>query len=133
MSHGRTLYSGPGAFAPAEYFAREAAGVAPPYQQGYNVADYLLEVASDPPVALFQLQSNKTVSEEGHGSDNATPDTASAEKRGAMKREMTPEGTTKSAGGSKYTATFLTQLQYLCGREWKILRRWVHRCVTGCT
>ncbi|KAJ7849337.1 hypothetical protein B0H13DRAFT_2238530 [Mycena leptocephala] len=107
MSHGRTLYSGPGAFAPAEYFAREAAGVAPPYQQGYNVADYLLEVASDPPVALFQLQSNKTVSEEGHGYE-ARDDAG---------------GHNKTAGGSKYTATFLTQLQYLCGREWKILRR----------
>ncbi|KAJ6546878.1 hypothetical protein B0H19DRAFT_1211643 [Mycena capillaripes] len=123
MSHGRTLYSGPGGLAPAEYFAREAAGVAPPYQQGYNVADYLLEVASEPSVALFQLQSNRSVPEEGHGSENGTtPDTASAEKR-ALGSPTAPEHTSKVPGGSKYATTFLTQLQYISGREWKILRR----------
>ncbi|KAJ6488152.1 hypothetical protein C8R47DRAFT_1276684 [Mycena vitilis] len=102
MSHGRALYAGPGGFAPAEYFAREAPGVAPPYQQEYNVTDYLLKVASDPPPGLFQLQSGK--SEDG---GSAVPE----------------QHATKPAGKSKYSTTFLTQLQYLSGREWKILRR----------
>ncbi|KAJ6451483.1 hypothetical protein C8R47DRAFT_1084061 [Mycena vitilis] len=100
--HGRALYGGPGGFAPAEYFTREVPGVAPPYQQEYNVADYLLEVASDPPPGLFQLQSGK--SEDG----------------GSVVPE---QHVTKPAGKSKYSTTFLTQLQYLSGREWKILRR----------
>ncbi|KAJ6500671.1 hypothetical protein C8R45DRAFT_76765 [Mycena sanguinolenta] len=113
VSHGRVLYSGAGSFAPADYFAREAAGVAPPYQQGYNVADYLLEVASDPPVALFQLQSGKDESDKS--------ETASAEKR-ALGGETGSQGA-MVAGSSNYAATFLTQLEYLCGREWKILRR----------
>ncbi|KAJ7684484.1 hypothetical protein DFH06DRAFT_1073176 [Mycena polygramma] len=126
MSHGRALYAGPGGFAPAEYFAREAPGVAPPYQQGYNVADYLLEVASDPPPALFQLQSGK--SEDVLGSENGNSadedrDSASAEKRGMGSSSAVPEHATKPAGKSKYSTTFLTQLQYLSGREWKILRR----------
>ncbi|KAJ7253386.1 hypothetical protein B0H12DRAFT_1233691 [Mycena haematopus] len=116
MSHGRVLYSGAGGFAPAEYFAREAAGIAPPYQQGYNVADYMLEVASDPPVALFQLQSGKT-EESDRGSD-----TVSAEKRGLMGK-TSPQTAATVTGSSKYASTFLTQLEYLCGREWKILRR----------
>ncbi|KAJ7671003.1 ABC transporter [Mycena rosella] len=124
LSHGRALYSGPGAFAPAEYFARTAAGIAPPYQQGYNVADYLLEVASDPPVALFQLHSAHSSPEKGDGSEKgatqADEDSALTEKR-----HLTAPGRikSKSAGTSKYAATFLTQLQYLSGREWKILRR----------
>ncbi|KAJ7891204.1 hypothetical protein B0H14DRAFT_3081531 [Mycena olivaceomarginata] len=119
MSHGRALYSGAGGFTPAEYFAREAPGVAPPYPQGYNVADYLLEVASDPPVALFQLQSGKAESE-----GLTTPDNASAEKR-EISSQTVSEKTTPTAGRSKskYASTFLTQLEYLCGREWKILRR----------
>ena len=56
LAHGHALYSGPGGFAPAEHFT--ARGI--PYKEGYNVADYLLEVASDPPVALFQLSSTGT-------------------------------------------------------------------------
>ncbi|KAJ7491144.1 hypothetical protein FB451DRAFT_1222203 [Mycena latifolia] len=123
LSHGRALYSGPGVFAPAEYFARTAAGIAPAYQQGYNVADYLLEVASDPPVALFQLHGANSSPEEGDESEKsaarADGDSSLTEKRGASG----PPGPIKSAGRSKYAATFLTQLEYLCGREWKILRR----------
>ncbi|KAF7359175.1 Abc transporter [Mycena sanguinolenta] len=113
MSHGRVLYSGAGSLAPADYFAREAAGIAPPYQQGYNVADYLLEVASDPPVALFQLQGGKDESDRS--------ETASAEKRALAGETASPNAAV--AGSSNYAATFLTQLEYLCGREWKILRR----------
>ncbi|KAJ7090414.1 hypothetical protein B0H15DRAFT_939000 [Mycena belliarum] len=120
LSHGRALYSGPGAFAPAEYFAREAAGVAPPYQQGYNVADYLLEVASDPPVALFQLHGAKSHPESGDISDkDSTPADSLTEKRGAS---QSPGGV-KPTKRSAYAASFLSQLQYLSGREWKILRR----------
>ncbi|OBZ75973.1 putative ATP-dependent permease [Grifola frondosa] len=54
LSHGRALYSGPGGFAPAEHFA--AQGIA--YKEGYNVADHLLDIASDPPVGLFQLSGH---------------------------------------------------------------------------
>jgi ABC-type multidrug transport system ATPase subunit len=44
LAHGQAQYSGPGGLAPAEYFASKG-------QQcptGYNVADFLLEVASEP-------------------------------------------------------------------------------------
>ncbi|KAJ7778671.1 hypothetical protein DFH07DRAFT_876274 [Mycena maculata] len=119
LSHGRALYSGPGAFAPAEHFASAAAGIAPACPQGYNVADYLLEVASDPPAALFQLPRTNSVPEweEGDRSEKGSAESASAEKRAASNKHS------KSAGRQKYAATFLTQLQRLSGREWKILRR----------
>ncbi|KAJ7771519.1 hypothetical protein B0H16DRAFT_1364094 [Mycena metata] len=125
MSHGRALYAGAGGFAPAEYFAREAAGVAPAYPQGYNVADYLLEVGSDPAPALFQLQANKASMSEGMRTPlegEGDPEKAGSTSTG--KQEALGRGTTKSpTKRSAYATTFLTQLQYLSGREWKILRR----------
>ncbi|KAK7035840.1 Abc transporter [Favolaschia claudopus] len=113
MSHGRALYCGPGGFAPAEFLQRQAPGAVPTIQQGYNVADYLLDVASDPPPALFELQHEK----EGEVSPGGTtPDTASMEKRAISAGEGSEQGTTSAAGKR-------SDLQYLCGREWKILRR----------
>ncbi|KAI0781450.1 ABC transporter [Trametes elegans] len=125
LAHGRALYSGPGGFAPAEYFA----GQGIPIQQGYNVADYLLEVASDPPAALFQL-SNKP---NGFSSDPAGVSSDEIEKGvtgqspsglGSTTAVDVPELTKRSWFDKQYhQATFLTQLQVLSGREWKILRR----------
>ncbi|OCH90675.1 hypothetical protein OBBRIDRAFT_876867 [Obba rivulosa] len=120
LSHGRSLYCGPGGFAPATHLS--ARGI--PYQDGYNVADYLLDVASDPPVALFQEagRANKTVE------DLPTLDAEKGEVNGSgMSRirntsSSRPKRRTRLFG-QIYTATFLTQLEVLSGREWKILRR----------
>lgn len=119
LSHGHTLYSGPGLFAPSHYFATVASEVVPAYPQGYNVADYLLEVASNPHVSLFQLQKTQ-ISEKGP-SDNS--EVQQKEERSDL--SLIDENRTRSATGKrlKYATTFLTQLQYLSGREWKILRR----------
>lgn len=125
LSHGRTLYSGPGLFAPSDYFATAAPGVVPAYPQGYNVADYLLEVASDPHVSLFQLQQNRgsehgpsDLSEKGNSSEVARKEDRSDLSLVNPKRVWLASGKQ-----SKYATTFLTQLQFLSGREWKILRR----------
>lgn len=112
-------------FSPSEYFARVAPDVVPPYLQGYNVADYLLEVASDPHVSLFQLhstndnehdrqrQNSSDITEKGLRGHTAGGSESTLEKR----RSSVPRKRTK------YATTFLTQLQFLSGREWKILRR----------
>ena len=137
LSHGRSLYSGPGSFAPAEYFSTVSPGTVPPYQQGYNVAEYLLEVASDPPVSLFQMHhSRTTIVDQGDGAGVRLQESEPSEKnpnrssehdddtneKAAPLLHSTPTQTTlKSKTG--YETTFLTQLQYLCGREWKILKR----------
>ena len=109
LSHGRALYSGPGGFAPAEYFSN--AGTVAPYQKGYNVAEYLLEVANDPPVSLFQLRRSHTSSED--------IDVGSKPEK---EHHFTPITRVDSSERS-YATTFLTQLQHLSGREWKTLNR----------
>lgn len=121
LSHGRSLYCGPGSFAPAEYLSTVGAGKVPAYQQGYNVAEYLLEVASDPPVGLFQTQATQQSLTSGVTE-------SVSEKQKAQDGAGAPYGRrinqTSGAGWrSGSTTTFLTQFQYLCGREWKILKR----------
>ena len=109
LSHGRALYSGPGGFAPAEYFSN--AGTVAPYQKGYNVAEYLLEVANDPPVSLFQLRQS-------HASEESNDDGSTPEK-GVPSASIAKSDSSEH----RYATTFLTQLQLLCGREWKTLKR----------
>ncbi|THG98054.1 hypothetical protein EW026_g4064 [Hermanssonia centrifuga] len=129
LSHGRTLYSGAGGFAPATRFS--SLGI--PYHEGYNVADYLLDVASDPPISLFQseqpqrvrtsspLNSNPNAKEISMINDHA--DVNTMEKgQGDGSYEESPS-TRRGKLNSSCSTTFLTQLQVLSGREWKILRR----------
>lgn len=125
LAHGQAIYSGPGSFAPVDYFNQQAA--IPKYKEGYNVADYLLEVASDPPVSLFQM-SGPTQSTVVAGSNNrgeadvAEKGTIQANGLGGSKRDNIQHRSGSSLRG-RYAATFLTQLEVLSGREWKILRR----------
>ncbi|KAF9239156.1 hypothetical protein BU15DRAFT_46984 [Melanogaster broomeanus] len=127
LSHGRALYSGPGGLAPARHFTGiRNAGVAqagesevPPYEEGYNVADYLLEIASAAPVGLFSSSRVSEVKPEENGA--GTPNQRSGEKGGVTDVEALM-GLNRSSTG-EYATTFLTQFQVLCGREWKLLRR----------
>ncbi|EIW60918.1 uncharacterized protein TRAVEDRAFT_166013 [Trametes versicolor FP-101664 SS1] len=126
LAHGRALYSGAGGFAPAEHFS--AQGIA--YKEGYNVADYLLEIASEPPVAAFDLSGNSKTGI--HGSP-AAGSTEEVEKGyvGTSPTNIELESKVEAQEPKKkswfhtshYQATFLTQLEVLSGREWKILRR----------
>ncbi|KAF7323496.1 ABC transporter protein [Mycena chlorophos] len=133
MSHGRALYCGPGGFAPADHFAREAADIVPAYQQGYNVADYLLEVASEPPAALFQVPSTASGNATASGSEAGDVEKGSLGARRTTANDdasvVAPATEKRTRGGptparqAACATTFLTQLEYLSGREWKILRR----------
>lgn len=131
LAHGQAVYSGPGSFAPVDYFNR-LAGTVPPYKEGYNVADYLLEVASDPPVSLFQTSNTPAQSTlvPGDGSqvegkrDNLVDLTEKEHVKengtGALRLENKEIA---SSSRRSYATTFLTQFEVLSGREWKILRR----------
>ena len=112
LSHGRTLYNGAGGFAPSQELSSR--GIA--YPQGYNVADHLLDVASDPPAHLFQ--SGASSSPRARGSED---------EGGSLEKGYPPPNSKlwNVSGRAAYAATFLTQLAVLSGREWKILRRWV--------
>jgi hypothetical protein len=111
----------------------------PACPSGYNVADYLLEIASDPPVALFNLHSGYNMI--------ATTSSVSVSQRHLESEKIgipfiTTDGDTEKVSigenaqpmvtshkighlmESSCATTFLTQLQVLSGREWKILKRY---------
>lgn len=122
LAHGHALYCGVGGGAPAEYLSREANLTCP---DGYNIADFLLDVASDPPVTLLQrghVKPEQAPVKIGDRSSNEEVHQLVRLEKGmkAQEPEMwhrrTPEKTS-------YAVTFLTQLEVLAGREWKILRR----------
>lgn len=117
LSHGRALYTGPGGASPATHF--QAKGIT--YQQGYNVADYLLEIASDPPVALFSPVT-KNSDEQILNESGTLENNASSLEKGYGSPSL-PSASINRRSTSKCATTFLTQLQVLSGREWKILRR----------
>ncbi|KAK0492058.1 hypothetical protein EDD18DRAFT_1080115 [Armillaria luteobubalina] len=123
LSHGHTLYSGPGCFAPVDHFAAVAPGAVPPCPQGYNVADYLLEVASDPPLALIQQARSRGVSDSPDKAEGTSHSNTSVnEVSTSLEKGLLAAPAVKRAQPT-YATTFLTQLQRLSGREWKILRR----------
>jgi hypothetical protein len=115
LADGHALYEGSGGFAPAEYFAAQGSPCAP----GYNVADHLLDLAHMPPPALALAQQQQQ-----------QEDSPSFDKEF---RAVVVDGATAKEGGSALkklagptsAAAFLTQLQVLAGREWKVLRRFV--------
>ena len=138
LSHGRELYFGPAGLTPNDYFAAKGHAVQP----GYNVADHLLDIASEPTDELLVNAVKKsdtrtsvtgTSADEGkiprelktipHSGQALTED---AEKNGSLSTHgETPKKAKLGAFSlkSNYAVTFLTQLEVLCGREWKILKR----------
>ncbi|KAG2351635.1 hypothetical protein BDR07DRAFT_1442893 [Suillus spraguei] len=119
-----------GAHSPARYFMRmrEEGGAGAdvlPYEEGYNVADHLLDIASESPGIPGMPLGNNAVGEVGPS--------VSSEERVHGGKDVEALSTQNLAPGM-YMATFLTQLQVLCGREWKVLRRdktlfFTHVCV----
>lgn len=122
----------------------------------YNTADYLLEVASDPPVGLFQVnntqsiisqiqsigddaggmrplldpqQATTPVNEKTHYTDVVTERTKPVHRPTSHGIARSNRGWRSGLQSPQYATTFLTQLEILCGREMKILRRYVRLVV----
>lgn len=112
LSRGKQLYCGPGGNAPAEFFA-EQGYVCP---QGYNVADHLLDIASEGPAGLRS----------GHdamvSTDMFFPDSPVLEKASDSVVDLAVLNSTAPAR-NRCATTFLTQLEVLSAREWRNLRR----------
>lgn len=107
LSDGRELYFGLGGSAPID--ALTAKGY-PPCPAGYSIPDHLLNLASD-----SEARSDSAIakeSTEGAG-------TSTTELLGNRKASYS---TTKQKN-APLAATFLTQFEVLCGREWKNLLR----------
>ncbi|CAG8637456.1 14957_t:CDS:2, partial [Acaulospora colombiana] len=141
LSKGRELYFGPGGLAANDYFARQGH----PAQPGYNVADHLLDIASDPPQEVLTHARRQSASKNSATTATGTeerlnghttgeyPDAEASKGNSTVVLEKSGSQPPKDAGKafklgsarltSNYASTFLTQLQVLCGREWKILRR----------
>ena len=135
LSRGRTIYNGAGGLVPADHFTSKGY----PPQPGYNVADHLLDIASEPtdniladsrtlPVPLLRSVTSKLSGNDSDDPTNPKEKVNVAPESGPMTepilpQENTPAVTSRMPYRSTYASTFLTQFQVLCGREWKILRR----------
>ncbi|KAI6125259.1 ABC-2 type transporter-domain-containing protein [Pisolithus croceorrhizus] len=131
LAHGRALYSGPGGLAPAQHFkairdaevAQDSASEIPEYGEGYNVADYLLEIASIAPVGLFS-SSRVMESNINESQDLSGPSTSpTADEKPVSGADVEALSSRSKPSQSDYATTFFTQFLVLCGREWKIIRR----------
>lgn len=111
LANGHALYEGPGGYEPAEYFAAQGSPCAP----GYNVADHLLDLAHMPPPALPLPQQQQDSPSFDKESRAVVIDSTVNDRGGALKKLSSPTS----------AAAFLTQLEVLSGREWKVLRRFV--------
>ena len=126
ISRGRAIYTGPGGFAPAEYLSSH--GI--PCPEGYNVADFLLDVASDPPASIVRSDMSEGASMTPMLPNSKEVATSSDVEMNILEKsdgQLYPtdprSGGVKGWFKSDYKTTFLTQLEVLSEREWKILRR----------
>jgi hypothetical protein len=121
------MYFGPGGLAPNDYFTQHGH----PAQPGHNIADHLLDIASEPTDELLGLARRKSASRHSGTTAPATGSNSDLRVKPDLEKSRidTPKEGPKQAkfGSSRlvstYSTTFLTQLQVLCGREWKILKR----------
>ncbi|KAG9052708.1 hypothetical protein FS842_009354 [Serendipita sp. 407] len=137
LSRGKELYFGMGGLAPGDHFATRGY----PIQPGYNVADHLLDIASYPSEDLLEKSQrtsgsptiNQVTSDGRHPINQNYSQTmvneidGSTDPEKGKPKEIEESHQTMPLGSpyllASYTSTFLTQLQVLCGREWKILKR----------
>ena len=134
LSKGRQVYFGPGGNTPAEFFAKQGR----PCPPGYNVADHLLEVATDSDglkfgdSAMLPTSSHESLSLHPASSDDEK--SHSLERNGtnvvptmAKEVDLAEFGVTEQKRPwwpkDNSTTTFLTQFEVLAGREWKMLKR----------
>ena len=113
---------------PVEYFRDKELGESGQWKEGYNVADWLLEVASEAPFGLFRmLGRDQGVSGEVEFAekDGGVGD-VEANGRHSSNAKVNCGEQAETKGKGTYAATFLTQLEVLSGREWKILKRYAY-------
>lgn len=122
LARGTCIYNGGGGSEAAQYFASK--GLSCP--DGYNVADHLLDIASDPPSHLAHANSEeKETSRSLEEKQDASTGESQAKDVVTHPSVLPKERPSASySARSSYATTFLTQLEVLSQREWKILRRW---------
>lgn len=123
LARGKCIYDGEGGPAAAQYFASKGH----PCPDGYNVADHLLEIASDAPP-----NNNEKGQESGGSRSLEEEEKRDGSSNGALQTDdvahpVLPKTGSRSrlrlSRNDTYATTFLTQLQVLSKREWTILKR----------
>jgi ATP-binding cassette, subfamily G (WHITE), member 2 len=123
LSRGHTLYSGPGGLAPAEHFTSQGMERCP---DGYNVADWLLEVASGPESAGIATAYSENTNRKGlrrRGNEKTNGQAEDKENSYEKLVASSPGDAGPWGTGGRYATTFMTQFEILAGREWKNLKR----------
>jgi len=129
LSHGQTLYTGPGGLTPSERLSARGFGS---YPAGYNVADWLLDVVSEPGhtgVANSSEVRKETSSLRRRVDGNASTGGDNVAEENSQEELVAEKNETEGAAPGdqwqrrKYATTFLTQFEVLSGREWKMLKR----------
>jgi ABC-type multidrug transport system ATPase subunit/ABC-type multidrug transport system permease subunit len=135
LANGRQLYFGPGGQVPADFFAQHGY----PCPPGYNVADHLLEIASENPQGL-PTGAAAALSTRPASDSHASDDSAKEKDNGnghyppvktlsRMSNEFDLAQIQQAAAERKWwpaahpPTTFLTQLSVLARREWRTLMR----------
>ncbi|KLT42041.1 hypothetical protein CC85DRAFT_261114 [Cutaneotrichosporon oleaginosum] len=137
LANGRQLYFGPGGSVPADFFAQHGY----PCPPGYNVADHLLEIASENPQGL-PTGAAAALSTRAASGSRASDNSASGEAEAGEKdsnhhapvlnrmsneidlAQIQAANTERKWWPSSHPATtFLTQLGVLAQREWRTLMR----------
>lgn len=128
LAKGKPIYNGQGGSAASQHFASRGM----PCPEGYNVADHLLDIASDPPSSLIEDKGPENGGsrslEEKVG--NGPPGVDSSHS--AILPNSGSRSRLRVSRKNSYATTFLTQLEVLSQREWKILNRLdsVKTCLT---
>ncbi|KAF8510676.1 ABC-2 type transporter-domain-containing protein, partial [Hysterangium stoloniferum] len=117
LSDGQTLYTSPGGLIPSEHLFARGFGSCP---AGYNVADWLLDVASEP--GHTGIASSSEVREKSSSLRSRVDGNASASGDNVAKGNSQ-----EKLQRRKYATTFLTQFEVLSGMTFQrhILSEWV--------
>lgn len=118
LSEGRTLYMDKGGLTPVNHFVSQGLPRCP---EGYNVADWLLDIASEPTPTTNATGVTKHP-ENGTSHLRRRREESPHENGLLAGDEKTEENTVQLMAG-QYATTFLTQFEILAGREWKNLKR----------
>lgn len=104
LASGKQLYFGPGGNAPAEYFAKQGR----PCPSGYNIADHLLEIASEPSDALLSgsdaMVLQNTPLRHGGGSGSGSGSSSSRTSDNEKNRMTYPPETSLMEKNLEYTS-----------------------------
>jgi hypothetical protein len=123
LARGKCIYNGQGGAVASQHFATRGL----PCPEGYNIADHLLDIASDPPSSPTEDKAQESTgsrpSEEKHEGSSHGTQTNGGNVHPAALPNTGGRPAVRVARGHSYATTFLTQLEVLSQREWKILRR----------